>query len=191
MVRTREPREIPLAAIPAIFGVQQLVEGGLWLGLPAQTPATSMLAIIYLLFSHVLWPLFVPLAVWLIEPSALHRRRIAWAIAAGAATSLFFLAIIMSEPAFAAIEGSHIKYHLPHPHEEIAIIFYVTATCIAPLLSSIRSVRLLGLLITASMIASYVIYAMWFASVWCFFAALVSGVIFLHFRSRPKSVQLI
>lgn len=186
MRRTRKPQEVPLAAIPAIFGIQQLVEGCLWLGLPGETPTTHSLAITYLLFSHVLWPSFVPLAIWMIEPSALHRRRIAWALAAGAATSTFFLAIIISNPVSATIEGLHIQYHLPHPHEGIAFAFYAAATCLAPLLSSQKMVRMLGLFITGSMIAAYVIFAMWFASVWCFFAALVSSIIFLHFNGRCK-----
>ncbi|MCW1382948.1 hypothetical protein OLX02_08935 [Novosphingobium sp. KCTC 2891] len=190
MLRTREPQEVPLAAIPGIFGVQQLVEGCLWLGLPGQPPTSDRLAMTYLLFSHVLWPFFVPLAIWLIEPSARHRRRIAWGMAAGAATSMFFLVILLSEPVSATIEGLHIRYHLPHPHENIAFAFYAAATCLSPLLSSLKTARMLGVLIAASMVASYLIYAMWFASVWCFFAALVSSVVFLHFSGRRTRRQV-
>ena len=32
--------------------------------------------------------------------------------------------------------------------------------------------------------AVYYFYATWFISVWCFFAALLSGIVYLHFLSR-------
>lgn len=187
--RTSGPREFPLAAIPAIFGMQQLVEGFLWLNLPGQTATTHTLAIVYLLFSHVLWPFSVPLAIWMIEPSNAHRRRIRWAMAAGAAISIFFLIIIILNPVSATIEGTHIQYHLPHPREDVAFAFYAVATCVAPLLSSHKMVRILGVVIIGSMIAAYIIYAMWFASVWCFFAALASSIVFLHFSGRSAQAR--
>ncbi len=181
------PVEVPFAAIPTIFGMQQLVEGSLWLSLPAQTLTTQVLAIVYLLFSNVFWPIYVPVAVWLIEPGALRRRMILLPLAAGAATSVFFLIAIVTQPVSATIKVAHIGYHLPHPHHAIAIAFYAAATCLAPLLSSHKMVRLFGGAIIASMVAAYAIYSMWFASVWCFFAALTSGVVLLHFsrHSRP------
>lgn len=187
MRRARVQVELPYATIPIIFGVQQLIEGGLWLALPVHHPATHALTVAYLLFSNVLWPLYVPLAVWLIEPDAARRRRFTLPILAGIGTSLFFLVAIASQPVAATIRGLHIDYLLPHPHQTIAFAFYALATCLAPLLSSYRTVQLLGGVIISSMILAYLAYAIWFASVWCFFAALTSSVVFLHFARRDAS----
>lgn len=194
VLRAGNRRAIPFAAIPLIFGMQQLVEGGLWLSLAGHSVSTHGLTVAYLLFSNVLWPLYVPLAVWLMEPSAAHRRRIGWTVPAGAAISLYFLAAILSHPVSSAIEGMHIKYRLPHMHQELAFAFYAVATCLAPLLSSHKTVRWFGGLIVISMIIAYVIYTMWFASVWCFFAALASGLVAAHFfgpysRSRAGAAE--
>lgn len=186
--RARNRSEMPFAAIPLIFGCQQLVEGLLWLALAAQAPQTHALTVSYLLFSNVLWPIYVPVAIWMIEPLAAPRRKIALPMAAGVATSVFFLAALVSQPASAAIMGMHIKYVLPHPHHTLAFAFYAAATCIAPLLSSLGTVRLFGIVLIGSMIASYLVYATWFASVWCFFAALVSGIVLLHFRGRRRAL---
>lgn len=193
MRRARVQVELPYAAIPIIFGVQQLTEGGLWLALPTHHPATHALTILYLLFSNVLWPLYVPLAVWLIEPEPARRRWFIPSILAGAGTSLFFLIAIASQPVAATISGPHIDYLLPHPHQTIAFAFYALATCLAPLLSSYRMVRLLGIILIGSMIMAYLVYAMWFASVWCFFAALTSSIVFLHFarRDAPRAASSI
>jgi uncharacterized protein DUF6629 len=182
--RTNALVEAPYAAIPMIFGVQQLVEGSLWLGLPAQSSTTHVLTTVYLLFSNVLWPIYVPLAVCIIEPSVWRRKQIILPVIAGAATGIFFLVAIITHPVSATLKVTHIKYHLPHPHHAIAFTFYAVSTCLAPLLSSHKMVRLFGIVLIASMIAAYIIYSMWFASVWCFFAALTSGIVFLHFSGR-------
>jgi len=156
----------------------------LWLALPVQSPSVHVLTVSYLLFSNILWPIYVPLAIWAIEPIALRRMWLLLPIMTGALTSLFFLSAIITRPVSAAIIHSHIHYHLPHSHDKIAFAFYATATCLAPMLSSNKSVRLIGALLIASMIAAYMIYTMWFASVWCYFAALISIVVFHYFRHR-------
>jgi len=46
-----------------------------------------------------------------------------------------------------------------------------------------------GALTLAASFTAYVFYAHWFISVWCFFAALLSGAVALHFialRSIPQ-----
>jgi hypothetical protein len=182
--RANTIRELPYAAIPVFFAAQQLIEGGLWLALPAQTSSAHLLTIGYLLFSNVLWPIYVPIAIWMIEPDTVQRKCMRMPIMVGASVSLFFLAAMITHPVSAAIMGSHIDYNLPHPHDKIAFAFYAIATCLAPLLSSHKMVRLFGVILIASMIIAYTIYAMWFASVWCFFAALLSSVVLLHFLRR-------
>jgi hypothetical protein len=188
--RTRGLVEIPYAAIPVLFAVQQLIEGALWHSLPTQTCTTHGLTVSYLLFSNVLWPVFVPIAVWLLEPRPERRRFIAWTMAGGAAVSLFFLVAIITQPVAATIKGSHIKYHLPHPHDAIAVAIYAVSTCLSPLLSSHKMVRVFGVFLVASMVIAAILYLRWFSSVWCLFAALLSGLVFLHFSpSRRPTID--
>jgi hypothetical protein len=185
----RHKAELPYAAIPVIFGVQQLIEGGLWLGLPVQSPLAHMLAVAYLLFANVLWAFYVPFAIWMIEPSKPHRKRMAWTMAIGVAVAMFFLGAMMTHPVSATIEAMHIKYHLPHPHKHIVFAFYAVATCLTPLLSSFKTLRWFGAMLILSMLGSYAIYAMWFASVWCFFAALISVIVVLHFTKTAAHLR--
>jgi len=37
---------------------------------------------------------------------------------------------------------------------------------------------------TVSLGITYVFYGVWFISVWCFFAALLSALVLLHFRRK-------
>jgi hypothetical protein len=191
-VRRADPHELPYAVIPLLFAAQQLIEGALWLALPTQAQSVHMLTISYLFFSNILWPIYVPVAVWMIESSAVHRTHLFGPMAVGAVVSLFFLVAIITNPASAVITGAHVHYHLPHPHDKIVFAFYAIATCLAPLLSSHKMVRLFGVVLIASMIAAYFGYVIWFASVWCFFAALLSIVVLLHFLRRdPGSVKVL
>src|SRR3546814_519520 len=64
--------ELPLALVPLLFGVQQFAEGFLWLSLRNDLPTVRTSATyIFSMFSHVWWPIFVPLAILLVE----HDRR--------------------------------------------------------------------------------------------------------------------
>lgn len=66
----RGPRELPLAAIPLLFSIQQLIEGVVWLTFRYEAPLlNAVMTHAYSFFSHVLWPVYVPVAVLLIEPT--------------------------------------------------------------------------------------------------------------------------
>lgn len=62
---------------------------------------------------------------------------------------------------------------------------YLVSTTVSPLLSTLRGVKVFGALALLSFGAAYYFYATWFISVWCFFAALLSTVIYIHFAWRP------
>ena len=81
--RVRRPAELPFALVPVLFGLQQLIEGALWLTFPDKAPhANTVLTHVYSLFSHVLWPVYVPIAVLLLEPvGATMSRFLTWALA--------------------------------------------------------------------------------------------------------------
>ena len=63
---------------------------------------------------------------------------------------------------------------------------YLTSTALSPILSTHRMVRTFGILALLSFGAAYAFYATWFISVWCFFAALLSVVVYLHFALRTR-----
>jgi hypothetical protein len=61
------------------------------------------------------------------------------------------------------------------------------------LLSSQRFVVAFGGAMLIAMTAAAVLYASGFSSVWCFFAALLSGMLFIHYaglRARERVVEL-
>lgn len=146
-----------------------------------------MLTHLYSLFSHVLWPFYVPIAVLLLEPVQWRRRLIFGVAVGGAAASLFLLYFLMTEPIVARVVGHHIDYVSPHFYTWAVLPLYVLATCASSLLSSHPAVRWFGVATAISLILAATIYTAWFISVWCFFAAAISAIVLLHFLQRPST----
>jgi hypothetical protein len=183
--KARQPRERPFAAIPLLFAVQQLTEGLLWLGFGWDTPQlNAVLTQVYSFFSHVLWPVYVPLAAWLLEPPGPRRRALVVVSAGGIAVGAYLLYGLFATPIVARPIGNHIDYDSSHFYVAVVITLYLTATTVSMLLSSHRVMKLFGVLALAGALAAYLFYARWFISVWCFFAAALSLVIYLHFAAR-------
>lgn len=108
--RARHAAELPFALIPALFGVHQLIEGALWLTFTDQVPnVNTVLTHVYSLFSHVVWPIYVPIAVLLLEPEPWRRKVLAGITLSGAAVGLYLLYFLITEPITSAVVGRHIS----------------------------------------------------------------------------------
>lgn len=190
--RVRRPAERPLALIPTLFGLQQLVEGGVWLTLTHDAPALNgCLTTAYSAFSQVLWPVLVPLAVLLLEATPWRRTVLAAFVAAGVATALFLGIAMLRQPVVSELQGGHIVYLFPHARVLVATTLYLLGACAAPMFSSHRSLRLFGFAAGLSVVGVYAVYSTWFISVWCFFAAALSGILLLHFPPRGTSLHFV
>ena len=181
----RRPREWPFAAIPLLFAIQQLIEGVIWLTFSADAPLlNTVMTHAYSFFSHVLWPVYLPVAVLMIEPPGGRRRTLAALVAAGSAVGIYLLYVLVAFPVVSRPTGQHVEYDSPHFFAAAVMTLYLVSATVSPLLSTLRGVKVFGALALLSFGTAYYFYATWFISVWCFFAALLSTVIYLHF-ARP------
>ncbi|MDP2370567.1 DUF6629 family protein [Rhodoferax sp.] len=182
---TRQRCALPFAAIPLLFAIQQLIEGVIWLTFAVEvTRLNAVMTHVYSFFSHVLWPVYVPVAVLMMEPVAWRRRALTAFVAAGAAVGAYLLYVLVAFPVVSKPTGQHIEYDSPHFFAAVTMTLYLFSTALSPLLSTHRMVGVFGVLALLSFGAAYAFYTTWFISVWCFFAALLSAVVYLHFRVR-------
>ena len=182
---TRHRREWPFAAIPLLFAIQQLIEGVIWLTFSADAALlNSVMTHVYSFFSHVLWPVYLPVAVLMIEPPGRRRRTLIAFVVAGVAVGAYLLYVLVAFPVVSRPTGQHVEYDSPHFFAVEVMTLYLVSTTVSPLLSTHRGVKAFGALALLSFGAAYTFYATWFISVWCFFAALLSVVIYLHFALR-------
>ena len=178
----RRPSELPFAAIPLLFAIQQLSEGVIWLTFGQDAPLLgAVMTQVYSFFSHVLWPIYVPVAVLLIEPAGRRRRVLRAFVVAGLAVGIYLLYIQAAYPIVSRPTGRHIEYVSPHFFAAATMTLYLLSTTVSPILSTHRTVKVFGVLALLSFSATYLFYATWFISVWCFFAALLSAIVWLHF----------
>ena len=73
-------------------------------------------------------------------------------------------------------------YVSPHFYKLPVMGLYLAATCVGCFLSSVGTVRLFGALALALFGVASVFFSVALFSVWCFFAAVLSSIIYLHFR---------
>ena len=183
--RTEARAEQPFAMIPLLFGVQQLTEGVIWLTFSHDAPLLKQtMTYVYSGFSHVLWPMYVPLAVGALEATRWRKRTLFGFETAGIAVGLYLLYSIIVRPLVAEVVGRHIVYNSPHFYLVPVMVLYLAATCVSCFFSSHGYVKLFGVLSLASFMAAYVVHVEALVSIWCFFAAILSLLIYLHLRLR-------
>jgi len=183
----KDKRDLPFASIPFLFGAQQLTEGIVWLTFASQS-VQSVATFAYLLFSHVLWPIFIPLAVWYMEPVRWRRIILVPFILTGVVVGFYFLYYLFTDSVAPAIVNNCIAYQGTYFYQTFVLSPYSVATCASCLVSSRRFVNVFGVLTFLAAIVSYRFFQANFVSVWCFFSAVLSTLIFWYFRSQRGKI---
>jgi hypothetical protein len=184
-------RELPFAATPLFFALQQTVEGLLWLELPVAPggSGSAALALAFLFFAEVFWPVFMPVAVLAIEPDRARRRLMLVCLAAGAAVAAYLLWRMLAHPTSAAIVNGHIAYGTEPRYSYLVGVAYLVATSLPLLLSSHRTIVTVGAIVLVGSATAYAFYWEAFVSVWCFFAAAASVAILGHFEWSRRRLR--
>ena len=187
LARDARKAEIPFAAIPLLFGMQQIVEGVLWLSFSYDAPQLNVaMTYLFSIFSHVLWPMFVPFSIGLLEIVP-WRRKVLWGFqAVGLFVGLYLLYTIVEYPV-TAVMATNIVYVSPHFYKIPVMLLYVVATCVSCFFSSVATVRLFGVLALFLFVLANWIFSVALFSVWCFFAAVLSSIIYVHIRLEPPA----
>jgi hypothetical protein len=189
--KLRDPALLPIAAFPVLFAFQQAVEGMLWLDLARPEPGTCRPVLVhaFLGYAEIFWPIFAPIAAWLIEPNLWRRRLIGLCVFVGAAVSTYLLVKMLGNPYTASAATGHIVYSNGVTYPKGIEIPYVLATTISLLLSSHRLIQLLAAVILAGFAVAWLSYHQSYISVWCFFAATSSVLVYLFVRQASQSAQ--
>jgi hypothetical protein len=184
----RRRDKMALAALPLILGAHQLDEAFVWWGQQGHVPsAVGRVALwIYLLIAFVLLPIFVPLAVCALEPTKRRKLLMTPFIAIGVGVAVWLLVVMVRGPIGVTIHPYHLAYSVKLSHGLLVITLYVIACCGTLLVSGYRHVAFFGMLNLIAVIVIAKLTVDGFASVWCGWAAVTSGVIALHMRfGRP------
>jgi hypothetical protein len=186
-----------LAAMPLLFGLQQLCEARLWNALDhGDTGPIRAPSLMFLFFALVLWPVWVPLAAAAIEPPG-HKRLALFALAAGGLLFgvLYYAPAATNNELTPAVVGHSIRYDfsaVPATRSNwwwVLPALYLAAVCVPPLVSRNRLLRPLGIALVFVAAVTYVLFASAFASVWCFFVAILALYLALILHQLPERLE--
>lgn len=176
--KTQHPAQVLFASIPLIFGVQQLSEGALWLTLPNPDAvnAQKIFTYVFLLFAQIVWPIWVPIAILMLEKSETRKNIQRVLVGAGLIVGVYLAYCLMTFDVQAKIVGYHISYFQDYPpaFKIYGIILYGLATIAPSFFSHIKRMWMLGATVLISYIVTAIFYEHYILSVWCFFSSIIS-----------------
>ena len=185
--QVRSPSDVPLAALPLLFGAHQLVEALVWAGIDGDVSAglAHAAAWCYVVLALPVLPLLVPVAIYLAEDQ--HRRRVLPFVALGAATAVMMTATLVANGVEVVPYDHAIGYYVGlGPDDWVSTSLYVVAVVGACLAASSWVLRAFGVvnLVGLSLVALTFFDSL--ASTWCLFAAASSVLILVHMTHRAR-----
>jgi hypothetical protein len=190
-----------LGIVPLVFGLQQFCEALVWVGLGRAEPGlVRIAAMAYLFFALCVWPLWIPIAAAAIEVRP--RRRLALLVMSGIGLVfglVYYLPIAIDggQGLDPTIIGHSIRYDLSDvPAIQsfwwwVGMVAYMVVVAGPFLTSTNHRLRPLAIGVLAAAIGTYVFLEYAFASVWCFFAAILSLYLMRVLYQLPNPVPAI
>lgn len=181
------------AAAPLLFGAQQAAEGIVWLTLPggARTTMHATAVMAFLGFALVVWPWYVPFSLRLMERDSVRRRALAALSLVGVTVSAVAAVLLARYQPVASIVGHSIRYSYglrgDAALELLLLVAYVVPTVLPFFVSTTRLARTIGLTLAASLVVTVLVEYSALTSVWCFFAAILSGQILVAVRRNQRT----
>lgn len=174
---------LPFAAFPLAFGLQQGIEGFVWLGIQGGNDAmVSIASRGFLFFSHFFWLAWVPFSVWMIETNGARKRAAAVLTTIGFVygLSIFLPSFLIGTWLAMELVNQSLDYRTTLIYDgfvsrTVLRLFYAAIVVSALFVSSDRRIQLFGALVAVSLALTYAFFAYAFISVWCFFAAILSA----------------
>lgn len=193
VAKSHAPDTRLFAAMPLLFGLQQFAEGTVWatMDAPVHLALHETAVVSFLAFALVIWPLWAPLSLWLIEPRGIRRRVLMSCFILGVIIAGIALRLLLKWEPVAVVAGHSIDYEhatmgfvIP---EWALLLAYAIPTVGSFFASSRTMVRAIGVTLFVSLILVFLIKREALTSVWCFFAAVLSGMIYVAIERMHRA----
>ena len=184
-----------LAIIPFVFSLQQFSEGWVWLSLTKEGYSEWKLLGMYcfLFFAEVAWPVCISFAMMRLENNKIRRK-----ILLALFYASVFLSFVLAYSLFyfsvdARVMGNHVMYTIETPDnfKSITNLIYFSTAVLPPLLSTVNKAKWIGIVLIISYIVAKVFYPEYIISIWCYFATIITAIIFWIILKNKKGNQII
>jgi hypothetical protein len=191
---TKNQAFLCVAVIPLIFSIQQFAEGVVWTALGQQdAQLVRMASLVFLTFALAFWPFWIPMCGFLLTPGGATKWTLGGLALLGLIGGLAMFLPLALNPDFLETRPMHHSLYydmrkspvfewLPLGWWEIMYVAVVAAT---PIMSRTTGFFLFGVALVLSAAVSHIFFWYASASVWCFFAAMLSLYLCFAFRGMP------
>jgi hypothetical protein len=159
--------------------------------LPEYSSLQKAGTVFFLIMADVMWPTIIPLSVLLMEDKLQRKKILLVLFGMGITLSLYYAFCLFNFDVFPQIRDYHIHYNTTFPIylSMPAFIIYLIVTITPLFISSIKRTHLLGILMFLSCLVTAIFFTQYLTSVWCFFAAFISGVIFWILKDSKSTLR--
>ena len=174
-------RYLPFAFMPVMAGVQQFMEGHVWMGLNNSDPFMVWWgAMGFIFFTWFMWPIWIPFGVYVLEPTESRRKKVFLLLAlAGTVLGVALYIPHLLNPDWVnvsinqnslAYEGTmFLDYLMPR---WLTYAIYLFLIIVPPLMSTYLHVRLFGLTLIAVVTLDNIFLSYAFISFFCLLAGI-------------------
>jgi len=173
----------PIALMPLFAGLQQFMEGSVWLGMTGDDPFTVLWgAMGFIFFTWFMWPVWIPFSVYALEPNDSPRKRmflIMSLIGLGFGLLLYIPHGLNSSMVVVEINNQSLAYEksmwldfmMPR---WLTNTIYVTLIILPPALSHYKHVRHFALTLIAVVVVDFAFLQFAYISFFCLLAGLAT-----------------
>lgn len=192
--QVRDPKQRAFALVPLIFAIQQFSEGWVWLSLSHGAYAEVRVAAttVFMVFAELVWPVWIPLAVLLLEKDRWRRQILRTLLGIGLGLMVPTIYYLMHYPIDAQISRHHIEYlpHFPFAWLVFRGFAYGFAAVLPFFISSYPRMWLMGVPNSIAFLVAKVFFSNYVISIWCYFAAIISVVVvYILYKARNVQAQ--
>lgn len=188
----RDRRYLMIATLPLLFGLQQLVEGLVWIeGYVGNAHHVAQYSLLYMFFTWIAWPIWVPVSAYFLERGARRNIILLFVIAGAMLGGLQFVPYFVHDGWLTttflrwAVRYQDINLLDGLVSRNVTYAIYVTVVIVPFLLVRDREIRIFGLLVAGVLIVTYVFFSYAYISVFCFGGAVISAYLLaLIWRKR-------
>jgi hypothetical protein len=174
-------RYLPVSQLPTLAGIQQYMEGHVWMGMNHADPSMVWWAATgFIFFSWLVWPVFVPFSIYYLEPPRSRQKLplLGFSLAGLVFGLILFVPhlfnpdwiVVTVNQQSLAYEGTmFLDYLIPRWLTYAIYIFLLVAPAFV---STYLHIRLFGLTLIGITVVVYLFFTYAYISLFCFLAGL-------------------
>ncbi len=189
ILKAKTKEDFFLSLVPLFFALQQFAEGMIWIG----NSFTQYFAYFFLIVATLFWPSYVPFIISLLERKTKNKKRkkrLKYLLLTGIFLSTFLAISLLLGTPRPNLSGEGLQYsdifslgNLGSGHllEYLLLTIYVMVVVGSCWLSHLKIIRIFGWSLLAALLLSFALSFTTYGSRWCYFAAVLSGIITTYF----------